>query len=264
MAMMIDVEIGKTTSLDNSFTSPYAKSETGVTYMSHESQIHSAQTTILRDLLFMPTAKFSELQKATGLESDHVKFHIARLVELGYVLKNNQSYTLTQVGKEYANKLDTDRNQIERQPKSAIILVVENEKGELLAQERLKHPYFGFWGFAGGKIRWGETIIEAAARELMEETGLKAELTYMGVYHELTKSKETGEYLEDKIFHVVHGSRHKCELVENFEGGHNEWLSESELAKKKKKYKSFGLELSVGMGKQSFVEAEQIYEQREF
>jgi 8-oxo-dGTP pyrophosphatase MutT (NUDIX family) len=262
--MMIDVGRGKITSLDNSFSSSYARNETGVKKLSHESRIHPAQTTILRDLLFIPTAKFTELRKATGLESDHVKFHIVRLVELGYVVKKDQSYSLTQLGKEYANKLDTDKNQIERQPKSAIILVIENQKGELLAQERLKHPYFGFWGFAGGKIRWGETIIEAAARELIEETGLKAELTYKGVYHELTKSKETDEYLEDKIFHVVHGSRPIGELIENFEGGHNEWLSESELANKEKKYKSFGLELAVGMGEQSFVEAEQVYEQGEF
>jgi 8-oxo-dGTP pyrophosphatase MutT (NUDIX family) len=232
--------------------------------MSHESRIHSAQTTILRELLFIPTAKFATLQKVTSLESDHVKFHIARLVDLGYVIKTEQSYALTQIGKEYANKLDTDKNQIERQPKSAVILVIENETGTLLVQERLKHPYFGFWGFAGGKIRWGETILEAAARELMEETGLVATLQYRGVYHELTKSKETGEFLEDKIFQIVYGSRPRGELIVDFEGGHNEWLSEYDLANKDKKYKSFGLELSVAMGEQSFVEAEQIYEQREF
>lgn len=232
--------------------------------MSHESHVHSAQTTILRELLFIPTAKFVALQKATGLESDHVKFHIARLVELGYIAKKDLSYELTQLGKEYANKLDTDNNQIERQPKSAIILVIENMNGQLLVQERLKHPYFGFWGFAGGKIRWGETILRAAARELMEEAGLKAALTYKGVYHELTKSKETGVFLEDKIFHVIHGAFPSGKLIENFEGGHNEWLSESDLVNKDKKYKSFGLELSVAMGEQSFVEAEQVYEQGEF
>ena len=240
------------------------KSETGVSKVSHEAKIHSAQTTILRELLFMPTARFAELQRASGLESDHVKFHISRLAELGYVTKQAQTYRLTPAGKEYANKLDTDKNQIERQPKSAIILVIENQDGELLVQERLKHPYFGFWGFAGGKIRWGETILEAAARELTEETGLTATLTYKGVYHELTKSKETGEVLEDKIFHVVRGVNPAGDLVERFEGGHNEWLTEQALQAIKKKYKSYDLELAVGKGEQSFVEAEQVYEQGEF
>ncbi|HEY8886341.1 MAG TPA: NUDIX hydrolase [Candidatus Microsaccharimonas sp.] len=240
------------------------KDETRSSRVSHEAKVHAAQTIILRELLFMPAARFIELQKTTGLESDHVKFHIARLVELGYIVKNDQSYMLTSAGKEYANKLDTDNNQIERQPKSAIILVIENEAGDLLVQERLKHPYFGFWGFAGGKIRWGETIIEAAARELKEETGLEATLVYKGVYHELTKSKETHEVLEDKIFHVVYGSQPTGNLVERFEGGHNEWLSQAVLSTIDKKYKSFAIELSVGKGEQAFIEAEQVYDKEEF
>ena len=238
--------------------------EIGVTTVSHEAHIHEAQTIILRELLFLPSARFAQLQKATTLESDHVKFHIARLVELGYVVKNDHVYSLTPTGKEYANKLDTDVNRIERQPKSAIILVIENNEGQLLVQERLKHPYFGFWGFAGGKIRWGETILEAAGRELMEETGLKATLMYRGVYHELTNSHETQEVLEDKIFHVVYGSDPQGELIQDFEGGHNEWLGLESIESKDKKYKSFDLELSVGRGEQSFIEAEQVYEKGEF
>jgi len=232
--------------------------------VSHEARIHIAQTTILRELLFMPSALFSELQKATALESDHVKFHIARLVELGYVHKNDQTYALTQIGKEYANKLDTDNNQIERQPKSAVILVVENEHQQYLVQERLKHPYFGYWGFPGGKIRWGETILEAAQRELMEEVGITAALEHKGVYHELTRSKETNEVLEDKIFQVVFGHSPKGEIAQNFEGGRNEWLSADDVAKKSKVYKSFDIEFAVGAGDMKFIEKEQIYDEGEF
>jgi len=233
--------------------------------MSHEASIHTIQTVILRELLFMPSARFSDLQKLTSLESDHVKFHIARLVELGYVIKDGLGdYRLTPLGKEYANKIDTDQNTIERQPKSAVILVIEKEDGRYLFQERLKHPYYGFWGFAGGKIRWGETIIQAAERELMEETGLSATMQYRGVYHELTRSKETGAILEDKIFHVVYGSQPEGTLKESFEGGRNAWLSEDELITKKKVYKSTGIEIELGKGEKGFVEAEQIYDEAEF
>ena len=55
--------------------------------MSHEAQIHEAQTRILRELLFLPHCKFAKLQKVSKLDSDHAKFHIKRLVELGYVDK---------------------------------------------------------------------------------------------------------------------------------------------------------------------------------
>lgn len=233
--------------------------------MSHEAQIHQAQTTILRELLFLPSARFSELQSKTALESDHVKFHIARLVELGYVRKNeNKNYSLTPFGKEYANKLDTDRNQIERQPKSAVILAVQNDNGELLLQERLKHPYFGFWGFPGGKIRWGETILEAAARELLEETGLRASLKHQGVYHELTRSKESNEVLEDKIFQIISGTQIDGDLIDAFDSGRNKWMSLDEIRQLQKVYKSFDIEYAIGIGKSVFVEEEQIYDSGEF
>ena len=46
--------------------------------MSHEAKIHDAQTKILRELLFLPEVNFAALQKTTGMESDHAKFHIKR------------------------------------------------------------------------------------------------------------------------------------------------------------------------------------------
>lgn len=227
--------------------------------MSHEVKIHDAQTSILRELLFHPRANFATLQKATGLTSDHFNFHIQKLVELGLVEKVSRgSYALTPRGKEHANKLDTDNNTIERQPKVAVILcaVRENAKKqkEFLFQERLKHPYFGFWGLPTGKIRWGETIIQCAARELMEETGLTANHRIAGVYHELVYQKETGEQLEDKIFFVVECTKAKGELLENFEGGHNKWMTRKEALGQPKVFTSFDIEIDIVSAKEVFVE----------
>jgi 8-oxo-dGTP diphosphatase len=233
--------------------------------MSHEIRIHPVQTTILRELLFFPDASFSSLQKKTDLDSDHFKFHTHRLVDTGYIEKNTSGkYTLTSKGKEYANKLDTDNNTIERQPKSAVIIVLQNNDKSVLVQERLKQPYYGFYGYPGGKIRWGETIMQAAERELMEETNLSATLTYRGVYHEHVKSAETGDLLEDKIFHVVYGTKPSGDLVASFEGGRNEWMLLEDLEKQDKKYASCDIETSVGTGELSFVERTQTYSKDEF
>lgn len=231
--------------------------------MSHEAKIHEAQTTILRDLLFLPSAKYSELRTKTGLESDHFKFHIARLLEVGYIEKRADGYVLTPLGKEYANKLDTDHNVIERQPKSAVILVIR-EDGKVLVQERLKHPYYGFWGYPGGKIRWGETIMEAGLRELLEETGLSAELNYEGVYHEHVRSAETNEILEDKIFHVLGGTAVQGTLQESFEGGRNAWMTLEELENVEKKYASTDIETLIGSGGASFIEKTHVYTKDQF
>ena len=212
--------------------------------------LHLAQTKILRELLFMPTARFAELQKASGLESDHVKFHIKRLVELGYVNKIGNAYQLSVTGKEYANKLDTDAGVIERQPKVAVLLVVEqyNPKthmAEYLLQKRLKHPYFSFWGAPTGKVRWGETLRDTAMRELKEETGLTGTFEYRGIYHERVRHQETGEIIEDKLFQLMFCDRFNGKLQVEFDGGHNAWRTLEDMMLESKKYKGFETEIAA-------------------
>ncbi len=44
--------------------------------------------------------------------------------------------------------------------------------GQLLLVQRSKEPDLGYWGFPGGHVEFGESMAEAAVRELHEETGL--------------------------------------------------------------------------------------------
>ncbi len=218
--------------------------------MSHEAHIHQAQTKILRELLFLPETTFAELQRVSGLESDHAKFHIKRLVELEYVEKFGSRYRLSIKGKEYANKLDTDAGVIERQPKVAVMLVVEqvlNGQKHYLVQQRTKHPLYGFWGCPTGKIRWGESIYTTASRELTEETGLKALFEFAGEYHERVVHGTTGEIVEDKIFHVMFTDKFEGEMVKEFEGGRNVWRTLEAMKQEPKRYKSFDLETQIGI-----------------
>ena len=236
--------------------------------MSLEVNIHAAQTSILRELLFHPKAGYAELQKPTGLSSDHFNFHINRLVDLGLVEKISRgTYALTPRGKEYSNRLDTDNSTIERQPKSAVILALKRErKGveEFIFQERLKNPYYGYWGLPSGKIRWGETIIETARRESLEETGMDADFKVKGVYHEHVLQEETGEMLEDKIFFVVLGTNVHGAFQDNFEGGHNEWMSFENAIKKDRKFKSFEQEIEILSSKDWLLEQTVSFTKEEF
>ncbi len=218
--------------------------------MSHEAQIHEAQTKILRELLFIPETNFAELQRVSGLESDHAKFHIKRLVELGYIDKRDSLYRLSIKGKEYANKLDTDAGIIERQPKVAVMLIVERErdgKKEYLLQERLKHPYYGYWGPPTGKVRWGESIVETASRELEEETGLNGEFVFRGINHERVHHTDTGEIVEDKIFNLMFSDDVTGTLKVDFDGGRNVWRTLEEMQNEPKRYKSFDQEMKAGI-----------------
>lgn len=238
--------------------------------MSHEIKIHPAQTSILRELLFHPHAGYAVLQKPTGLTSDHFNFHISRLVEIGYVTKESKGrYKLSANGKEYANKLDTDNNTIERQPKIAVLLVIErvNPAGdkEYLFQQRLKQPWFGYWCFPTGKIRWGESIIETAERELFEETGLEATCTWLGLYHERPRLEGDADFSEDKIFNIIHCTNPSRVLIEDFEGGHNEWLTYSQIIALPKKFQSWELEFEfLEKRKNTLLEETPVYAKEEF
>lgn len=194
--------------------------------MSIDKTLHPAHVAILHVLLFRPDARFGELQKASELSSDHFNFYLKQLLGQDFVTKNDRgAYHLTQKGKEFANRFDTDERKVERQPKVAVCLLIYHADGRQLVQQRLKQPFYGYWGRPTGKIRWGETILDAAARELKEETNLEADLSFQSIYHKMDYNQETSEMLEDKIFFVIDCNNVRGDLIQEFEGGRNTWMT---------------------------------------
>jgi len=75
--------------------------------------------------------------------------------------------------------------QVHNPPKTPIICVgVVCWKGDqVLVIKRATPPLKGQWSIPGGKVIWGESLAEAALRELYEETGIKADLgRLIGIY----------------------------------------------------------------------------------
>lgn len=198
-----------------------------------ENEIHPIQAKILTKLLLNPDTRFTDLN-VDGVESDHFNFHIKRLINLELIIKNEQgNYNLTPKGKEYANRFDTDKHKIERQAKIGMVIIgikITDGKKQYLIQQRLKEPYYGFHGFVGGKVRWGETITEAGLRELYEETGMEADLSVAGVEHKMDYT-ESKDLLEDKFFFILKAEHCLGDMVERFEGGANFWFTKEEIEK---------------------------------
>lgn len=195
-------------------------------------KIHPAQSHILKILLFNPQARFAELNELR-LSTDHFSFHIKSLMDAGLIVKTQNRYGLTVVGKEFAGRFDVDSAKVglERQAKiSVAVAAVKKESGKTkyLLQKRLKQPYFGYQGFITGKIKWGEMVLEAAGREFKEEAGLEGELSLKGVKHKMDYSSGN-ELLEDKYFFVVRADNVKGDFKEIIEGGHNFWLTKKEV-----------------------------------
>jgi len=61
-------------------------------------------------------------------------------------------------------------------PRIGSALLVRDEANRILLGQRNKDPQRGSWVIPGGKIHAFESIAEAAAREIEEETGLKVEV----------------------------------------------------------------------------------------
>jgi len=194
--------------------------------------LHYLQMQILRELLYKPNSRFSQLN-ISGLTSDHFTYHIQTLIDKGLVVNESGRYKLSVKGKEFANTMDTDRLQIEKQPKIGVMIIARNN-GKYLVQQRLKEPYYGVYGFVTGKIRFGETINQTAMREFKEETGLSAKFELRYILHEHVYNKD-GDLLEDKIFFVIRASSIKGKLISTKEGK-NSWISEQDYLKIEQKY----------------------------
>jgi 8-oxo-dGTP diphosphatase len=65
--------------------------------------------------------------------------------------------------------------------------------GKVLLVQRAKPP-LGLWSLPGGHVEFGETALAAAARELLEESGVTADLTaFVGLY-EIIRDKPPFHY----------------------------------------------------------------------
>ena len=70
--------------------------------------------------------------------------------------------------------MSKEKREYPDRPYVGVGVIVFRDK-EVLLVKRNKDPNKGFWSIPGGKQMLGETVAEAAQRELLEETGVKVD-----------------------------------------------------------------------------------------
>lgn len=200
--------------------------------------LHPTQISILHSLRYAQTARFNTLMKPTEHTSDTFKFHVHKLMKIGYVTKLEQGgYQLTTVGKEFANNLDEPLGISKKQPKLSVLIVAahpsEDTQKKYLFQERARNPHYGFWGEITDAVRWGESFEDTAARVLKHQTGLEADFTVQTIRRIRDYSAEQNALLEDKLFVIVEASNIRGELCNTYPGGTNAWITTDKLTQQK-------------------------------
>lgn len=193
------------------------------------------QEQILTNLLKTKSLKYSEA-KPEGMEKDLYNYHLGYLQEKGYIEKVEGEYLLTDIGKKYVQQLDF-KGKSKEYFKASVIAISErmvDGKVEILMQKRLRHPYYGDYGYGiSGKILPGEKIEVAASRKLKEETNLEGTFKFLGVIRKIRFDK-SNTLIEDTLYHICLSSDVKGELLISSEAGEHEWVSVEVLKDKMK------------------------------
>ncbi len=165
--------------------------------------MHELQKHILKTLMVSTKAKYSKL-KPPGIEGNLFSYHLKILVEQGLIELKTGHYYLTAKGKQHVDRISFTTLHTRVQPK-IVTLIVLKEKNKYLLYERKRMPFIDHVGFPYGKIHLEERILEAADRELLEKTGLRANLKHRGDVY-LTVHDET-ELISHMLCHVFSGSK---------------------------------------------------------
>ncbi|MEI6327105.1 MAG: NUDIX domain-containing protein [Candidatus Roizmanbacteria bacterium] len=206
--------------------------------MNTNKNIHYYQKALLRALTTCPEGERFNRLIVEGLESEHMNYHLKQLIDMGYVMKENALYTLSDKGKDFTNRMDDLIETVEKQPKTSIIIWGVRKSGnantlEHLVNRRLRHPYYGKVGRITGKVRFGETLVEAAQRELYEETGLTAKnFNLQKIYHKL-RHRPSGEDVQDVIFYIFLVSDFTGSMITKTQHQENFWITKDDVKNKR-------------------------------
>lgn len=195
---------------------------------------HFFAVLLMKKLAASEGLRFNQLL-TPELESEHMNYYLKQLVDRAYVVKSDDEYVLTDKGKDFVDRMDKEKYDLEKQSSVMVLLNVRRKnadgKIEHLVNRRLTQPYMNKVGRIGGKVKFGEMIQQAALRKFTSETGLSADLDdckIVQVFHKLRWNKE-GDPVQDAVFFVCSIDKFNGELIEKTPVQENFWITKEDV-----------------------------------
>ncbi len=104
--------------------------------------------------------------------------------------------------------------------------------GKVLLAQRSKPPLKGIWSLPGGHIEPGEKAIEAAHRELNEETGITADLKGLADVANVIMRRDDGALRAHYVISVFYGIWQSGEAKAESDCQAVEWVDIAELSER--------------------------------
>lgn len=105
--------------------------------------------------------------------------------------------------------------------------------GKVLVVRRARTPAHGLFTLPGGRVELGETLVEAVAREVKEETALDIEVVGLAGYREMVQ-RDAGGALTGHYVILPFAARWRSgEIALNDELDEARWVMPSEIAELK-------------------------------
>jgi len=114
--------------------------------------------------------KFNEIEKNLDIRSNKLAYHLKKLVEKGVLLKEGESYSLSETS-EYIIPYLSEKNNV-----LSIILIKIGNKKEVFLYKREKRPFKDFLSLPGGRLLIGESINSAVKRIMQTKHEISANL----------------------------------------------------------------------------------------
>lgn len=175
--------------------------------------------------------KFAQVVNVDSLEKkvgEPVQEMIENLVDRGIVKECENGYTLTTKGLRLVTTMQDETLSRVSQPLMAVFPIVRRED-EILLHKRTKQPFFGYIGFPGGKLEFGETIGERAIIELEEETGLIGKNPKLIAMVSTRSRDETSELIGHNVMFFFEVTDFSGKLIDAVDEGKNFWAKIDEV-----------------------------------